>query len=193
VKDQAQIPPILHVANSFQKLVKAESFDPSPDVIGKIQSGERVLSHLTNELLQGKWAVSEPEAEAVMGSIRLFLIKVDSLVEEGYQKRDVVANVPPPPGVPNASAGMNPDAIQDQELKKQYLDSIQKNQDNGFKNSQQSQLISTRRKAIVLALAIQKWAENKGAPRNQILNKLAPEGVSKTLLNNMISEPSGKR
>lgn len=181
-KDQAKAPPALEIAKKFKKQLGTQSLEPASDLAERLLASERILIHLTNVVLQTKANISAPETQEVMAAIHLYFAKTDSLIEEGYQRRTVFPNVSPPPGIPNSASGMDPNAIQDLALRQQYLDLIKKNQDNGFKNSQQSSLASTQRKVLILAGSIAKWAESQGMPRQQILEKLTPEGKSRSLL-----------
>lgn len=181
-KENTRIPSVPEVAIQFQQEVKKETFNPAPDLVYKISASKDVLSHLTTELLRSEWPVDGPEAGAVMASVRLFLEKIEPLILEGYERLPVTSNVMPPPGIPNAAAGMNPEAIQDPKLKAEYLELIRENRANGLKNDQQFDLESARGTSVTLIFAIAKWAERRGAAGELILDKLAPEGKARTLL-----------
>jgi len=188
--DKSLIPPILEVSNRFQKIVSGETFDPASDVANKISAGEDVLIHLANEVLADKWPVNSPEVGSVIASFHLLFAKIDTLLEEGYQRQLVTSNVSPPAGTPNAAAGMNPDAIKDPVLKQQYLELIKKNQTNGFKNNQQLALNSARWKGVILAFNLVNWAERKGALKAGILENIAPEGKCKSLIKDKLTPPT---
>jgi hypothetical protein len=181
---------MIEVSSSFQTRVKNETFEPSPDLVHKIQASKEILTHLTNELLAGKWSANSAEAESVMDSIYLFFVKIDASIEEGYVWQAVSANVKPPSGTPNAAPGMNPHAIQDPKLREQYIEAIGNEQKKNLKNSQQADLVSARESITALASYINKWAVQKGASRTQIVNKLTPEGKSRSLLKHKLQPPA---
>ena len=62
------------------------------------------------------------------------LTKINESIDYDWKLLPVSPNVMPPAGTPNAIAGMLPEAIADLNLKKQYLDLIDKNRHNNLKN-----------------------------------------------------------
>lgn len=68
-----------------------------------------------------------------------YLGKTRKEIIPDYKPKPVVANVPPPPGVPGF-AGMSPEAIKDPTARSKYEASIRENQENNVMNRRQAQL-----------------------------------------------------
>ena len=77
-----------------------------------------------------------------------FLLKLNRSIDPHWEFLSVTSNVIPPPGTPNASAGMNPEAIADLNLRHEYLDLIEKNRHYNLKNGQQRALLDARNSVL---------------------------------------------
>jgi len=77
--------------------------------------------------------------DPVIECMALYLEKVQSFIDPDWQWQDVsVANVTPPDGVPLAIIGMDPNVIEDPDLKAEYLRRIEEASQINANNSKQS-------------------------------------------------------
>jgi hypothetical protein len=105
------------------------AINATQDVIRAILGSDKIKSL---NLLQ--------DNEPILTAIDLYAKKLNNAIDPNWKWLTVYANVGPPPGTPNAAAGMDPEAINDPKFKKEYLNLIHQNQNNNLTNIQQSRL-----------------------------------------------------
>lgn len=162
------------LAIALVDFVKTDRFSPSADGTNNI----RLSVKAAHAILTDK---SKESRDVKLGAIEKLLDKISKDIEEDYVHQDVSANVGPPPGTPNAISGMNPDAISDPELRKQYLESIKLNQDKNLKNSQQYELRNARSR-IALIVAGMITTEPDGLTREEALARFGKNKPVKAMI-----------
>ena len=179
--DLCRVIKVLILRLDFGSQVQQVDLSPARDVRFAISAVKDVATKLLTDLREGKFAKDSPEANAVPSAIRATLDKLDSVIEEDYKPQIGTANIAPPPGTPNAAAGMSPDAISDPELKRQYLESFANEEKKQWKNHQQSEARTARK--VILMHVSSLDAFGKG----ELIERFTNEGKSRELLREMIS------
>lgn len=87
-----------------------------------------------------KSGINKNKENAVLLTFESVLAKINKSIDLDWKFLTVSSNVMPPAGTPNATAGMAPEAIADLDLRKRYLDLIDKNRQDNLKNGQQTAL-----------------------------------------------------
>lgn len=164
----------------FGNQVQQIDLSPARDVRFTISAVKDVATKLLTDLREEKFAKGSPEANAIPSAIRATLDKLDSVIEEDYKPQMGTANIAPPPGTPNAAAGMSPDAISDPELKRQYLESFANEEKKQWKNHQQSEARTARK--VILMHVSSLDAFGKG----ELIERFTNKGKSRELLRKMI-------
>lgn len=98
-----------------------------------------------------------------------------------------MANIAPPLGIPNAAAGMNPDAISDPQLRKQYLEKIASENAKQIENRQQSELRRARASLLLLAAGLVSADGKTGWSRADLMIHFAKDEESKAILMGRVS------
>ena len=99
-----------------------------------------VMKELALFLITSGDKVSLDERQVNVGLLSVFLGKIRKEQVTNYKPKPVVANVPPPAGVPGM-AGMSPDAIKDAGAKAKYEAAIKENRENNISNARQIALV----------------------------------------------------
>jgi hypothetical protein len=115
-------------------------------------------------------------------AIDLYVEKLDKSIDPNWKWIPVYANVGPPSGTPNAASGMNPEVIDDPKLKKQYLDSIKKNQNNGLINSQQSELRTARMKFLITISTLITTTPGESWNKTDVISRFCKSEESKKII-----------
>ena len=110
-----------------------------------------------------------------------FIAKLNGAIDPNWSPLHVSSNVMPPSGTPNATAGMNPEAIADPNLKKQYLDLIKRNRDNSLKNGQQRALRESRDNLLKAASELVSTS-GEGWNKTDIVVRFCKDEESKKIL-----------
>lgn len=165
----------------FGSQIEQADLSPARDIRFTISAVKDSALKLLTDLREGKFAKDSPEAKAVPETLRFTLDKLDSVIEEDYKQQMGTANIAPPPGTPNAAAGMSPDAISDPELKRQYLESFANEAKKQWKNHQQQEA-RTARKAILMHVS-----SMDAFGKDELIERFTNEGKSRELLRKMIS------
>jgi hypothetical protein len=171
----------------FERALKEALFSPSPSIRAELKAVQNASTKLLANLGEGKFQKDSDEAKAVATAVKSTLDKLDSLIEENYQEQPGVANVSPPPGVPNAAAGMNPHAITDPKLRQQYQDAIEKESTKQKKNAQQRELRITRRLVLMNIAALDSWRSSAGLSKEELVVMFSNEDKSRKLLSEMVA------
>lgn len=162
-------------ATEFQSLIPGVDLSPSEGLPAKAKYLQNLCSILLGELWRKGNSTTEAEQNAVANAIKPLLTKLDGLIDENYQAQPVSANVKPPPGTPNAAAGMNPDAIADPKLRQRYLDAIEQEGQKNLKNCQQQELRGTRQSNIITLAGL----PGGGISPKTVLEKFTAAGESR--------------
>jgi hypothetical protein len=171
----------------FERALKEALFSPSPSIRAELKAVQNASTKLLANLGEGKFPKDSGEAKAVATAVKSTLEKLDSLIEENYQEQPGVANVSPPPGVPNAAAGMNPHTITDPKLRQQYKDAIEKERTKQEKNAQQRELRITRKLVLMNVTALDSWRSSAGLSKEGLVETFSNEGRSRQLLREMVA------
>ncbi len=166
----------------FENALKEVPLTPSPSIRAELKAVQDASTRLLANLGEGKFPKESGEAKAVAAAVKSTLAKLDTLIEEDYQWQHGIANISPPPGTPNAAAGMNPDAIQDPKLRNQYLDSIEKEKAKQEKNVQQEGLKTARKLILMHIAALESWRVAAGLSKEGLIEAFSNEGKSRELL-----------
>jgi hypothetical protein len=161
------------VATALTAFIKADKFSPSPEVSMNIKLAVKAADLILIDK-------SQNAREERLKAIEKLLEKISANIEENYIEEMIPTNVGPPAGTPNAIGGMNPDAIQDPELKKQFLDKIKENQNKNFKNRQQASLREAKRH-IAFTIAGMTTVEG-GLSRKEALERFGKDRETKGLI-----------
>lgn len=145
--------------------------------------GISLLNDLDEERKNSDAVISAADA------IKILLKKLDSEIIEGYVWQPVYSNVSPPLGTPNAASGMNPDAIKDPELKRQYLDNIEQNQLRNLQNRRQRDLHTARRSLLEKIARMDEWRTKAGMTVDESIIYFTNEGKSREILREMMKKP----
>ncbi len=121
----------------------------------------------------------KPSALAV---VETFFVKVLACIDTNWTFPRVTANVLPPAGTPDAAAGMDPNAIDDQQLKQQYLNLIATNQANNLKNAQQNDLRRLRKSVLRIIAAMTVRAGEQGMHKVDVLTRFGKNAACKAIL-----------
>lgn len=109
------------------------------------------------------------------------LAKINKSIDPDWTLLSVSSNVIPPAGTPNATAGMASEAITDLNLRKQYLDLIDKNRQNNLKNGQQRALRDSKNK-LLNAIADLILASEDGWEKSDAVSHFCKDEESKVIL-----------
>ena len=171
----------------FEKAVKDSSLAPSPSIRVEVIAVRDAASRLINLLGEGKFQKDSAEAKAVANAVKSTLDKLDSLIDENFKYYPALANISPPPGTPNAAAGMNPDAIRDPKLRQQYLDSFEDQRKKQEKNKQQRESVSAREQILKRVAALDSWRVAAGLSKEEFIETFTNKGKSRELLREMVA------
>lgn len=166
------------MAEKLQTLVAGIDLSPSEGLYARTESLKKISSALLEGLHRKGASASEAEQNTVANAIKALLTKLDGLIDENYQFQEGSANVAPPPGTPNAAAGMDPNAIENPQLRQQYLDAIEQEKQKNLKNRQQRDLNGTLA-SIIITLA---GLPDSGIPQNTVVEKFTTQGQSRNAL-----------
>ncbi len=165
----------------FGNQVQQIDLSPARDIRFTLSAVKDVATKLLTDLREGEFAKGSPEANAVPSAIRATLDKLDSVIEEEYKPQMGTANIAPPPGTPNAAAGMSPDAISDPELRRQYLESFANEEKKQWKNHQQSDARTARKVILMQVSSLDAFG------KEERIERFTNEGKSRELLREMMS------
>ena len=118
----------------------------------------------------------------VLAAVEAFLGKVSDSIDPNWQFQPVSANITPPAGVPNAAAGMNPDAINDPQKRQAYLDGIAAEQSKQLKNSQQTELRNARDGVLSLVTGLMVPEGKNGWTIEELYKHFAKDDQSRAIL-----------
>ncbi len=173
---------VARISADFEKALKEASLSPSPSIRAEVMAVQDASVRLLSNLRDGKFSKDSGETKAVSTAVKCALDKLDSLIEESYQWQHGTANISPPPGTPNAAAGMNPQAILDPKLRQQYLDSIDKEKAKQEKNIQQEVLKDARKLILINVAALDSWRSAAGLSKEELIETFSNEGESREML-----------
>ncbi len=171
----------------FEKALKEASLVPSPSIHAEVKAVHDASVRLLANLRDGMFSKESGEAKAVSTAVKSTLDKLDFLIEENYQWQHGRANISPPPGTPNAAAGMNPEAIRDPKLRQQYLETIKEEKVKQEKNVQQEGLKRTRKLILMNVAALESWRSSVGVSKEGLIETFSNEGESRKLLREMVA------
>jgi len=178
---------LTRTSTDFEKALNEAPLSPSPNIRAELKAVQDASARLLANLGEGKFTKDSGEAKAVATAVKTTLDKLDSLIEENYQEQPGVANVSPPPGTPNAAAGMNPHAITDPKLRQQYQEAIKKERAKQEKNAQQRELRITRKLVLMNVAALDSWRSSAGLSMEGLIETFSNEGRSRQLLREMVA------
>ena len=176
---------VVKIANDFLECVRTIDFSPSENASNVISNTKDIALYLTNRFTSRQGEFSDTQANSIMGAVCKLLNAFDVAIEDNYKPQKCSANISPPEGVPNAVAGMNPDAISDVKLRQQYLDAIRNEHLKGLKNSQQTDLAEARL-TILIGVANLVLRSNG---KDRLVEQFTDEGKSRKVLREMIAQP----
>lgn len=174
------------VADDFKKIVDQTNFSPSADIPKKTRLIKEVADRLIREIWKNQLPPQSGQTIVIASSIKSLLDKIDASIEENYQFQLGTANVSPPPGIPNASAGMDPDAIDDVRLKRIYLDSIANEGRKQLKNAQQIELNSLKNTLLFCISSLDGWRSESGLSKKQLIEQFTNKGKSREALQQIV-------
>ncbi len=174
------------VSVDFESAMKQADLSPSPNIRAETKAVQDASMKLLVGLGEGKFTKDAGETKAVSAAIRTTLNKLDSLIEENYQEQLGVANVSPPPGTPNAAAGMHPHAISDPKLRQQYLDAIENEKAKQEKNAQQREMKTARKLILMQIAALDPWRSTAGLSKDDLIGQFTGDGKSRELLRKLV-------
>lgn len=183
---------LMRTSADFEKALKEAPLAPSPSIFAEVVAVRDASSRLLANLGEGKFQKDSAGAKAVSTAIKATLDKLDSLIDENFKQTPGVANISPPPGVPNAAAGMNPGAIQDPKSRQQYLDAFESERKKQQKNTQQLELNRARKQILMHVAALDSWRAAAGLTKEGLIDTFSNEGKSRELLRKMV-EPVAQR
>ncbi len=160
---------------TFSTLVAQSDFSVSETVSLSIDDATRIAEAIlaSSDLHQIK-----PTA---LAALEAYFAKISAAFDSNWTPLPARMNVSPAPGTPNAAAGMDPDAIDDRQLKQQYLDLIAANRLNMYKNVQQRQLRRSRVSFLELVVGIA-VRYGQGLHKAGILARFGKDAASKEIL-----------
>ncbi len=185
------------MAKEFTSILPAINFDPNyqknptveentPNGVIEIKEATKIaLALITSNQL--KTGIEKNIGSSSVAAIDTFLVKLKGAIDPNWKSMPVSANVMPPSGTPNAAAGMNPEAIKDPNLKKQYLDLIKNNRDNNLKNGQQRALRESRDR-ILKAIAGLVSVPGEGLSKDDVMARFCKDEQSKIILENYLKQ-----
>lgn len=138
------------VASNLRLSLPSVSFEPDyktkssiTEVTPNGSSAIRETTKIAIAILRSsslKSGINKNAENPVLVTFESVLAKINKSIDPEWKVLFVSSNVMPPTGTPNASAGMAPEAIADLDLRKRYLDLIDKNRQGNLKNGQQTAL-----------------------------------------------------
>lgn len=176
----------------FEKAINQAPLSPSPSIRAEVVAVRDASSKLITNLREGKFKKDSDEAKNVASAVKSTLDKLDLLIEDNYQWQHGKANISPPPGTPNAAAGMNPQAIDDPKLRQQYLDAIEEEKAKQEKNVQQEVMKASRKLILMNVTTLDSWRSAVGLSREELIETFTNVGKSRELLREMVA-PKGNR
>ncbi len=194
VAESRKVAKLPEVATSLRASIVEEKFEPSPEVANKIGMTQEVAGWLLESLGKSEILVDTPESNQVIETVKMVFDRIDKATDDNYVYSGGTANVSPPPGVPNAAAGMNPSHIEDPKLRREYLDKIEAEQAKNLKHRQQLALQTARAKLGAYVLSCGgPWAKKNGMSTEQLIRNLTGEGKSREALIKLAGgNPAGK-
>lgn len=175
----AAILPKISFEPNFEALPDNNAF--TPDGSASIEAAtDIVIAILRSEIVKNVKLVTQEDI--ALTAIDLYVGKLEKSIDPNWKWIPVYANVGPPPGTPNAASGMNPEAIADPKLKKQYLDLIKKNQNNGLINSQQSELRTARMKFLITISTLISTVPGEGWNKTDVIARFCKSEESKKII-----------
>lgn len=133
--------------------------------------------------------------DSVADTLGSVLDKFDSLIDENHEFKPATANIAPPPGVPNATAGMDPAQIADKKLREAYQAAIDAELAKRRKNEQQMDLRLARWQLLVQIASLESRTGSKALTKESLIERFAGKGKSKEMLRKMMKPepPEGSR
>lgn len=167
------------LATKFTKMITSADFSRTENENSSIKEASEVVQTLMMTAEMWQLDVRDTKQPRLM-VIDAFLAKLNSAIDPKWVALPVTTNVNPPEATPNAAAGMNPDSIKDPELRRQFLEQIEKNHKNHLKNSQQRDLRSAREHVLwIVAMYIK---TPKGWDRSVSFDRFCKDEESRKIL-----------
>jgi hypothetical protein len=163
-------------ASRFRTLVARADFLSSADSPVVIRQSTQIAEALLRSM------DIRNNRSPVFSTIDAYLEKLVEAIDPSWKPLPVSANVMPPPGVNNAAAGMNPDAITDPELRRQYLDRIATNQGNNQRNIIQKELRRSRDRILRIASSLAVKDGEQGLQKADILIRFGKDQDCKAII-----------
>ena len=178
---------LVRTSADFETALKESSLAPSPSIRVEVLSVRDASSRLLAYLGEGKFQKDAAETKAVANAVKSTLDKFDSLIVKDFQYYPALANISPPPGTPNAAAGMSPDAIRDPKLRQQYLDAFEDQRKKQEKNKQQRESVSAREQILKRVAALDSWRVAAGLSKEEFIETFTNKGKSRELLREKVA------
>lgn len=163
-------------ASRFSTLVAQADFSSSADSPVVIRQSTQIAEALLRSM------DIRNNRSPVFSAIDAYLGKLVEAIDPNWKPLPVSANVMPPSGVNNAAAGMNPDAITDPELRRQYLDRIATNQGNNQRNIIQKELRRSRDRILRIASSLAVKDGEQGLQKADILIRFGKDQDCKAII-----------
>jgi hypothetical protein len=162
----------------FSTLLAKEDFSSTAGAALRIGMCADIAQRLVPAL---KDNAPSQSAEA-LGAIKQFLAKVTANIDDGWVFSMGRANIGPPTGVPNAAAGINPDAISDPQLRKEYIARIEAERAKQRKNNQQTTLRNAREKVLWAAAGLISSDPKSPWTREEVVKHFGADAKTKAAL-----------
>ena len=163
-------------------------YGPQRDVDVAIPNGATAINEINRvalAILRSENARSLNAKDNLSPSLKAIdevVAKLDAAIDPNWKHLPVSVSVMPPTITPNASAGMNPDAISDPQLRNQYLDLINANRYNNLKNAQQRALREAKAEIVRTLSTLIKQASEKCWRQPDVAERFCKDDESKMLL-----------
>jgi hypothetical protein len=162
-------------------VMNEEKFSLSEDLPQRLQliKGAAIALANSGHIKGEPLPTSQDEAILALEAITTAL---STCIDAQWKHEPVSPNVIPPPGTPNASIGMNPDAIHDRNLRQQYLDLINTAKQKNLKNLQQSVLREALADILTTLSRLERDEKERGWGKADIQNRFAKHPFARGML-----------
>ncbi len=180
-------PDMADISTRFMRAIESQDFSASEATRKDLNGSIKIAKKLLESLKDGKPKADTTEAKA-LAALDAFLTKVLQNIDEAWEFKRVPINTFPPPGTPNAAAGMNPDAIADPKLRQQYKQAIADASAINQKNRQQDLLRDAREEITIMATGLLAASNKKGWSRNELMEHFAKDEASKGMMSKRLGK-----
>lgn len=174
------VPPtdVQATAARFKTILQTEDFGATDGVATRIKMCVDVAERLLPSLKDG----ASGQDSQLLDSLKAFMDKVNGSIDPKWRFLPVSANVAPPSGGGLSFSGMDPNAISDQQQRKDYQDKIAAEQNKQFVNAQQTELRKARESFLFLATGLVAAGEQPGWTTADLYKHFAKDDGSKAIL-----------